>query len=132
MVAAWSFLVAGVFGAVAPLMPTAELAILVSIPNVFLSTMPFPMAGTAMQMIAPNQIRGQLTGLYMTIINLVGLGLGPLIIGLMNDHVFTAKADVRYSLALLTAVTAPIGFALIAAALRPYRQQRAAYLAAAA
>jgi MFS family permease len=124
IVAAASFLLSGVFGALGPLMPTAQLAILVMIPNVFLSTMPFPMAGTALQLISPPQIRGQLTGLYMTIINLVGLGLGPLIIGLMNDFVFTQKADVRYSLALLTAVTAPIGYALIARARAPYRAER--------
>ena len=125
-VAAFGYIGTGVFGGLAPLMPSAELALLVFAPAIFMSTIPFPLAGTAMQLIAPNQIRGQLTALYMTIINVVGLGLGPMVVGLFTDFVFMDEGDVRYSLAIVNAFCAPAAFLFLMLGFKHYAALRRA------
>ena len=65
-VAAFGFVGCGVFGALAPLMPNAVLALAMLAPAIFLSMMPFPCAGAAIQLIVPNRARGQVTALYIT------------------------------------------------------------------
>lgn len=123
-VAAFGFLACGLFGGLAPLMPNAWLALALIGPAMFLSCMPVPCAGTALQLILPNRARAQVTALYITIISLVGIGISPLIIGFMSDHLFTGPTGIRYSLALVVAVAAPVMSALLLAALKPYRALR--------
>jgi MFS family permease len=103
-------------------MPSGELALAVFAPAMLMATMPYPMAGTAIQLVTPNRMRGQVSALYMLVINLVGLGAGPLVVGLFNDALFTGPEGVRYSLAWVNAVAAPLAFALLWAGLRPYRE----------
>jgi MFS family permease len=124
-VAAFGFVGCGVFGALAPLMPSAELALLLLAPAIFLSNTPYACAGTAIQLITPNRARAQLTAVYITITTLVGLGLGPLVVGIMTDYVFRDPADIRYSLAIVVAFPAPVLFVLLSCARRPFRELRA-------
>ncbi len=123
-VAAFGFVGCGVFGALAPLMPSAEGCLALLIPAVFLSNTPYACAGSSIQLIVPNRARAQVTALYITLTTLVGLGIGPLVVGLMTDHVFRNPADIRYSLAVVVGLPAPLMFALLLAAWRPYRRLR--------
>jgi MFS family permease len=123
-VAAFGFVGCGVFGGLAPLMPSPELALAMLAPAIFLSNTPYACAGTSIQLIVPNRARAQVTALYITLITLVGLGVGPTVVGLMTDYVFKNPADIRYSLAIVVAVPAPIMFTLLAFAWRPYRALR--------
>jgi len=120
-VAAFGFVGFGVFGGLAPLMADPRLALALAAPGVFLSTMPFPMAATAIQLMTPNRMRAQVTALYLTVVNLVGLGAGPLLVGLFNDHLFNQASGVRYSLAIVNVFCAPAATLLLLAAARPYR-----------
>ncbi len=92
----------------------------------FFTTFPFPLAAATLQLSTPNQHRGQTSAVYLFVINLCGLTLGPLIIGVMNDQVFTATDGIRYSLAWVNAVTAPLAALLLWFALKGYRDTRAA------
>jgi MFS family permease len=105
-------------------MPTATAALFLIGPAILLSNMPYACAGTAIQLLVPNRARAQVTALYITLTTLVGLGVGPLVVGLMTDHVFKDPAAVRYSLAIVVSVPAPIMFLLLLAACRPYRALR--------
>lgn len=125
-VAAFAFVGTAVFGGLAPLMPTPQLALVLLVPYVLMATAPYPMAGTAIQLVVPGALRGQASALYLTVINLVGLGLGPLVIGIFNDRLFRQESDVRYSLALVIAVCAPLACALLCAGFGPYRRARTA------
>jgi len=123
--AAFGFVGCGVLGALAPLMPSATAAQLLLVPAIFLSMMPYPCAGTAIQLIVPNRARAQVTAIYVTITTLVGLGVGPFVVGTMTDRVFRDPAQIRYSLAVVIAVAAPLMFALLMLACAPYRALRA-------
>ena len=89
-----------------------------------MSTIPFPLAGISIQLITPNRLRGQVTALYMMVVNIVGLGLGPLIVGVFTDYYFTDPADLRYSLAIVTASSAPLAMLFLAAGFSNYRKLR--------
>jgi MFS family permease len=93
-------------------------------PAIFLSNTPYACAGTAIQMIIPNRAWAQVTAIYVTLITLVGLGVGPLVVGLMTDQLFKDPADIRYSLAIIVALPAPIMFALLMRACGPFRTLR--------
>lgn len=125
-VAAFGFVGCGVFGGLAPLMPTPEAALAMLAPAILLSNIPYACAGTSIQLITPNRARAQVTALYITLITLVGLGVGPTVVGLMTDYVFQNPSDVRYSLAIVVSAPAPIMFILLALAWRPYRALREA------
>ena len=124
-VAAFGFVGCGVLGALAALMPSATAALALLAPAIFLSNMPYPCAGTAIQLIVPNRARAQVTALYVTLTTLVGLGVGPLLIGMMTDYVFRDPADIGYSLAIVLAVAAPTMFVLLLRACPAYRALRA-------
>jgi MFS family permease len=123
-VAAYGYVGCGLFGALAPLMPNAPAALAMLAPAIFFSNMPYSCAGTAIQLIIPNRARAQVTAVYVTFTTLVGLVVGPIVIGLMTDHIFRDPADVRYSLVIVVATAAPAMVVLILAALRPFRALR--------
>jgi MFS family permease len=123
-VAAYGFVGCGIFGMLAPLMPSAHIALLLLIPAVFLSNTPYACAGSSIQMILPNRARGQVTAIYITILTLVGLVIGPMVVGLMTDYVFKDPNDIRYSLAIVVGLPAPIMFTLLLSAFAPYRALR--------
>ena len=125
-VAAFAFAGCGLFGVAAPLMPNATTALLLLAPAILFSSMPYPCAGTAIQLLVPNRSRAQVTALYITVTTLVGLGVGPLVVGLLTDHVFTTPAGIRYSLALMVSVPVPVMLGLLLLACRPYRSLVAA------
>lgn len=124
-VAAFGYIGAGIFGGLAPIAPTAELAVAGLALATLFATMPYPLAATAIQIITPNQMRGQVSALYMTVINLVGLGLGPVVVGALTDFVFSEPSDVRYSLALVNALAAPFVLVFLWRAFAPFRARLA-------
>jgi MFS family permease len=123
-VAAFGFVGCGLFGALAPLMPSATAALLLLAPAIFLSMMPYACAGTAIQLIVPNRARAQVTAVYITFTTLVGLGFSSVVVGLITDRLFRNPGDIRYSLAIVVGLAAPVMFALLLAACRPFRSLR--------
>jgi len=123
-VAAFGFVGCGVFGVLATQMPNGILAMLFLIPTVFLSNTPYACAGTAIQLIIPNRARGQVTAIYITILTLIGLVVGPTVVGLMTDYVFRDPNQIRYSLAIVVGIPAPIMFFLQRSAFPHYARLR--------
>ena len=91
----------------AVLMPDATLALA-------MLALAFPMltmhgVGTvALQFITPNEYRARVTALYFFVVNLIGLGFGPMLIALLTDHLFGDDGALRYSIALVTGVALPL------------------------
>ena len=62
--------------------------------------------------------------MYITMTTLIGLGVGPMIVGFMSDHVFTGPTGIRYAMALVIGVAAPLLLLFLSLARRPYRALR--------
>ena len=61
--------------------------------------MPFGLAPAAIQQLMPNTMRGQASSLYLFVINLIGLGLGPTVVATLTQDVFHDKNAVASLLA---------------------------------
>lgn len=105
-----------------PLLPRAEWALLtVFVPSFALST-PFGAATAAIQEIMPNQVRALASSIFLFILNLIGIGLGPTSVAVCTDYVFGDEQAIRYSLVLLFAIGGSMALLLTYLALKPYRQ----------
>jgi len=103
-----------------PLMPNFELALGISLMSTFLTIASAPSLLAAMQVVTPNELRGQINALYLFTLSVLGQGLGPTVVALMTDYVFQAEADLRYAMVTMAALAGPISLALIWMAVKPY------------
>jgi MFS family permease len=104
---------------VMPLMPTPELALALYGFNYFVAMIGPAAQNAALQIITPNEMRGQVTALYLLVFNLIGFGMGPWLVGLFTDTFF-GEQNLRYSMALTAAVMGPLAALIIWRGIKPY------------
>ncbi|AMO78628.1 MULTISPECIES: MFS transporter [Pseudomonas] len=107
-----------------PLLDDANLVALLMAPTVFCLSMPFGVAPAAIQEIMPNSMRGQASAIYLFVVTLFGLGVGPTAVALVTDFVFHDDMALRYSLLIVTSLALLGGVVLLGMGLKPYRQSR--------
>lgn len=112
-------------GTLAVLMPTDGLAFAFLVVATFLSSFPVAVIIAALQVITPNQMRGQIVAMYFFLGNVLGLGVGPTIVAAITDYVFHDEMMVGASIATVTAVVTPIVVGLLIWGLKPYRESLA-------
>ena len=96
------------FSILYPLMPNDwSAAIMVGFFYLFAMMVPGPQ-NAAMQVVSPNQVRGQVMALYLFVFNIVGFGMGPTIVALFTDYIFGDPADLKYAMALAAAIIGPL------------------------
>ena len=111
-----------------PVMPAAFLvksptvAFALMIPTMVLTTAASSVQGSALQLMTPARMRGRMISVYLLVVTLVGMGIGPLMIGILSDQVFTDKAG----LAPAMAVVAVVGLVLAALLLGATRRAASA------
>src|SRR5690606_19793904 len=69
-------------------------------------------AGT-LQILTPASMRGRMTAIYLLVANMAGMGLGPLIIGFISEHLFDGPTSLGKALALVTGMSLTIGVTLL-------------------
>lgn len=89
------------FAASATLVDSAEMTLLLMLPIGFFTSFGFGASGAAIVMLTPPQIRGTVSAVYLFVINMIAMGLGPLLTALMNDHVFRSDLAVGKSVAMV-------------------------------
>ena len=104
------------------LAPNGTAAMWLYIPLVFLASAPFGVAPAAIQQMMPNEMRGQATAIYMFSVNVIGLGLGPTIVALVNDYVFRDDNAIRYSLLIVGLLAQLLAALFLWRGLRPFRE----------
>jgi MFS family permease len=102
-----------------PLMPTPEAALALYGFNYFVAMIGPAAQNAALQIITPNQMRGQVTALYLLVFNLIGFGLGPWLVGALSTYWF-GESNLRYALALTAAVMGPLASFIIWRGVKPY------------
>ena len=104
------------------LSPNATVTIATMVPYNFFASFAFGAAIAAVQDITPNRMRAQMGALFVSATTLIGLGLGPSLVGLLTDRVFGNDLAVRQSLLVVTTIGLSLTAALLAAGLGPYRR----------
>lgn len=120
------------FAIAAPLMPTGELAILmVSIGGVFALAGAVPQ-NAAIQSITPNEMRGQVTAVYLFMFTVFG-ALGSFVIALVTTYIVGDPQKLWLSITMVAAVLLPLATFFLARGIKPYGRevQRLEALAAA-
>jgi Major Facilitator Superfamily len=103
-----------------PLMPTPVLALTIYAMNtVILFMVPGPQ-NAALQAITPNQMRGQVTALWLFLFNFVGYGFGPTMIALVTDYVFHDEGRLPEAMALSSGVLGTIAMIIIMSGMKSY------------
>ncbi|BAO88741.1 spinster family MFS transporter [Caballeronia cordobensis] len=87
----------------------------------FFASFPLPTSAAAMQALAPNQMRAQISAMFLLVSNLIGLGLGTTLVALVTDKVFASPLAVGHSMAIINAVAIVLAAALLFAGCRQYR-----------
>jgi MFS family permease len=75
-----------------------------------------------LQALTPNQMRAQVSALYLFSVNITGLALGPLMVGVFTDQVFGQPADIKYSLALTGLLLTPPAIVMLIVGRKHFRQ----------
>jgi MFS family permease len=102
------------------LAPTAGWATVWLVPASMLAAAPFGIAPAAIQQMMPPNMRGQASAVYLFVLNLIGLGLGPTLVGLCTDHIFHRDDALRYSMVMVTATASVISVLLLFRCLKPF------------
>jgi MFS family permease len=110
-----------VFLPLAFLSHSATVSLALICPGLFFLALPMGTAAAALQMIFPNQVRGQVSAFYLFCLNLGGLSLGPLMPGVLNDYAFHSEAALGTSVAITIGAGALLMLIAFALTQRPYR-----------
>ncbi len=92
---------------------TTAVWVLLGFANFFIN-LPSGVAYASLQLITPNQMRGQIIAMYVLCTSIIGYGAGPFLLGFFTDSLFGDEMMLNYSMALLAATATPlsIGFYL--------------------
>jgi MFS family permease len=89
--------------------PTVGVAMLV--PTILALAMPVGSVFASMQLIFSNQVRGQASALFLCVISLIGISLGPLLPAWLSERFFGGGAAIGTALAITVGVAA-VGMAI--------------------
>jgi MFS family permease len=112
---------------VIPFLPKAEWVLVAIAIPAFGTSAPFGATTAAIQEIMPNQVRALASSIFLFILNLIGIGLGPTLVALFTDYLFKDENMIRYSISLLYFIGGGIALLLTILALKPYREAIADY-----
>jgi MFS family permease len=90
------------------LMPSPYLALAGASLNLVLILIGVGPQNAALQVIVPNEMRGQVTALFLFLFTMIGIGIAPTVVALLTDYVFRDEMKLRYSIATMHAVLAPL------------------------
>jgi MFS family permease len=109
------------FAVATPLAPTTTLAVASLAVFSFFAGVMNSLPATALQAVAPNQLRAQITAIYFLIGNLISLGLGPTVVAAISDNWLGGDETIGLSLAIVSGVTIAVAALMLGRALQPFR-----------
>ncbi|HKE05695.1 MAG TPA: MFS transporter [Blastocatellia bacterium] len=112
---------AGVFFGLAMCMPGLTWLLVLMVPAQFFLALPVGSSYAALQLIFPNQLRGQVAALLAFTISIGGQTLGPFLPGVFNDYLFHDGNMIGWSLALTVVLASIVSAAMFKATYQPYR-----------
>ena len=87
----------------------------------FFGSVPAGLGAAAMMTITPNEMRAKISSVYLFFSNLIGITAGAASVAAITQYVFRDDMMVRYSLAIVNCVGAPLAVLLIWLSMKHYR-----------
>ena len=109
------------FAVAGNLVTNADLAIALYCPMVFLGSLAIACAPTAIQLVTPNQLRAQVSAIYMFALNIISSIIGPTGVGFITDYVFKDEMAVGASMALVVGIFVPLAALMLWMGRAPFR-----------
>jgi MFS family permease len=103
-----------------PLMPSPYIAITMGAINGFILSMGAGPQNAALQVLVPNQMRGQVTALFLFLFSMVGLGISPTLVAVLTNYVFHDESMLRYSIFVINATVLPVAAYIFWRGVKPY------------
>jgi MFS family permease len=100
-------------GILLPLADTPTLALVLLAPTAALTFGLYALVPPILQLITPNQMRGQVVALFALFNNVMSLMLGATCVGLLTDHLFRNSGLLYRSLAMVAALVLPLSALLM-------------------
>ncbi len=116
------FAAAAPFQIIAPLMPSAELALICLGGAMICGLASSVPQNAAIQRITPNEMRGQVTAIYLFMFIVFG-ALGSQLIGTVTQRVFGADAMLWKTIVLTASVLMPLAAISISRGIKPYGRE---------
>ncbi len=110
------------FGVAGMMAPTGAMTVAGIGLFLFATCMPWGCAAASMQEITPNQMRGQISAIYLFGLNFIGLAFGPTLVAFFTDSVFRDDSAVGMSILAVILIAAPVSAIVLMLARRPYRE----------
>jgi hypothetical protein len=104
-----------------PLMASPVISQLLLSALMFLTFAVMAVIPATLQLVTPNQFRAQVIALSILIGGILGFGGGPLIVALVTNFIFEDDMALRYSLSMVTAVSAPLAALIFYSGLKHFR-----------
>ena len=109
-----------IFGPITFLALNSEFVLIGIFITSFFITFPLALFATSLQNITPNQYRGVVSGLYVFTVNIVGYGLGPMVVAFFTDKVFKSEMAIDLSMATMFLICGPISFFIFYFGRKPF------------
>ena len=119
---AWAALGITLPATLLPIAPNATVMALLLFPFKFFIGFTPVLIPSALQMIAPNQIRAQLGAVFLFATGLVGITGGPILPAFLGDHVFKGPYALAHALSATAIIIGPLTFAVTWIGLKQYRR----------
>ncbi|MDF3932902.1 spinster family MFS transporter [Pseudomonas citronellolis] len=112
---------AGLIGALGMLVPVSLFALVeplwlslaLLVPAMFFASFPMPASTAAMQHLAPNQVRAQVSAIFLLVSNLLAVGLGTTLVALITDRAFGDPQAVGGSIAIVASCASSLSVLLL-------------------
>ncbi|MEP4098789.1 MFS transporter [Paraglaciecola sp.] len=127
-VAMWAMILGIIPTLLYPLISDLHIVLVILAVSTFFANFMMGLGPAAIQEVVPSNMRGQFSALYLFIVNLIGLGLGPTLVALSTDYIFGSPEMVGYSLLLVTSL-AMAGSAILLGKCLPHYRKTLASLA---
>ncbi|MEZ5458899.1 MAG: MFS transporter [Steroidobacteraceae bacterium] len=109
-------------GIAAPLVDDWRLSFALVTALVFFLTFPQGSNVAAFTLVTPNELRGQVSAVFLLAINVCGLGFGATLVALITDYVFVDPQRVGDSLSITALMAGVPALACLVLGLGPYRR----------
>lgn len=107
-------------GALFSSMPDLNSSLWVLAAAFFFASFPVATSAAGLQLMAPNQMRAQVTALFFLAMNLFGITGGASLVALLTDKVFGDTTMVGYSMSIACALSGICGAVVLMWGLRPF------------